>query len=302
MRPLRPGDRVTVVAPAGPAPADALRDGVKWLRDWDLDVRLAPHVTDRHPTLPHLAGTDTDRAHDLQQAWCDPQVDAVFCARGGYGCARVIDLLDWAALAAATPKPLIGSSDVTALHHAFATRLHLPTVFAPMPAGTAFADDTTRENLYRCLFHPQRPTVVTGPDAGALVPGLTGGTATGPTAGGTATLLAAQAGAPGPDGQPPAPGTILLLEDIRESPYRLDRILTQLLRAGWLDGVAGIALGSWTECGSPESLRAVFTDRLAGLGVPVAWGLTFGHCAAQASIRLGVPAVLDADAGRLVVH
>lgn len=296
MRALRPGDRVRIVAPAGPIPADTLRASVKWLGDWGLDVSVAPHVNDRHPSLRYLAGTDTDRAADLQQAWCDPHVDAVLCARGGYGCTRVLDLLDWSALAAATPKPLVGSSDVTALHHAFGTRLGLPTVFGAMPASDGFADEQARDNLYRCLFQPEQATVVTG--TGPLVPGV----ARGVTTGGTASILAALAGAPGPEGGPPADGTILLLEDVREHPYRLDRILTQLDRAGWLDGVAGIGLGSWTDCGPPEQLQDLFGDRLGGLGVPVAWGLPFGHCPAQASIRLGVPAELDADAGRLTVY
>jgi muramoyltetrapeptide carboxypeptidase len=114
-------------------------------------------------------------------------------------------------------------------------------------------------------------------------------------------MLAALAGARGPLGAPPPDGSILLLEDVTESPYRLDRIITQLRLAGWLDRVAGIALGAWTQCGPLPEVRGMLTDRLAGLGVPVCWGLGFGHCPDQASIRLGVPAVLDADAGRLVI-
>jgi muramoyltetrapeptide carboxypeptidase len=297
---LRAGDRVAVVAPAGPIPAALLEAGVAWLRKWDLDVTVAEHVTGRHPTLPYLAGTDTDRAADLRQAWCDPDVDAVFCARGGYGCLRVLPHLDWPALAAAAPKPLIGSSDVTALHHAFTARLRVPTVFGPMPATSSFTTDTvTREGLRRCLLGTD-PCVVTGTDAGPLAP-HTGGVARGVTAGGTASLLVSLAGLPGAEGRPPPDGSILLLEDVTESPYRLDRIITQLMLAGWLDRVAGIALGSWTRCGPPAEVRAMLADRLAHLGVPVAWGLDFGHCAGQASIRLGAAAVLDADAGRLTV-
>ncbi|HEX5406553.1 MAG TPA: LD-carboxypeptidase [Pseudonocardiaceae bacterium] len=299
-RPLRAGDHVAVVAPAGPIPADLLEQGVAVLRDWGLAVTVATHVTDRHPTFGYLAGTDADRAADLQQAWCDPQVAAVVCARGGYGCLRLLPHLDWAALAGAAPKPLIGSSDVTVLHHAFGAALGVPTVFGPMPASGWFTGDT-RAALRQCLFDPDRPTTITGPDAGPLAAG-TGGVAHGVTAGGTASLLAALAGATGPVGHPPPDGSILLLEDITESPYRLDRIITQLMLAGWLDRVAGIALGSWTGCGPLPDVRAVLADRLAGLGVPVAWGLTFGHCAGQATIRLGAPAVLDADTGRLTVN
>jgi muramoyltetrapeptide carboxypeptidase len=299
-RALRAGDRVAVVAPAGPIPADLLAEGVAVLRGWGLEVSVGAHVTDRH--LGYLAGTDADRAADLQQAWCDPQVAAVVCARGGYGCLRLLPHLDWAALAGVAPKPLVGSSDVTVLHHAFAAALGVPTVFGPMPASGWFTGDAaTRDALRRCLFDPGTPTVVTGPGAGPLAAG-TGGVARGVSAGGTVSLLAALAGAAGPVGTPPPEGCVLLLEDVTESPYRLDRIITQLVLAGWLDRVAGIALGSWTDCGPLPEVRAVLADRLAGLGVPVAWGLTFGHCAAQATIRLGMPAVLDADAGRLAVN
>jgi muramoyltetrapeptide carboxypeptidase len=297
---LRPGQHVAVVAPAGPIPDGLLDAGVAWLREWGLDVTIGEHVTARHPTLDYLAGSDADRAEDLRRAWCDPDVAAVFCARGGYGCLRVLPHLDWAALASAAPTPLIGSSDVTALHHAFTARLGTPCVFGPMPATSSFTTDaTTRDALYRCLFGTG-PCVVTGVEAAPLAPG-TGGVARGVAAGGTASLLVSLAGLPGPEGRPPPDGSILLLEDITESPYRLDRIITQLMLAGWLDTVAGIALGSWTRCGPPARVRAMLTDRLAPLGVPVAWGLEFGHCEGQASIRLGAPAVLDADAGRLTV-
>jgi muramoyltetrapeptide carboxypeptidase len=297
---LRAGDRVRVIAPAGPVAPELLTAGIALLRSWDLDVTVAQHVTDHHPTLRYLAGTDTGRAEDLLQAWCDPLVDAVHCALGGYGCLRLLPHLDWSALAAAAPKPLIGSSDVTVLHHAFTATLGVPTVFGPMAASRMFTHDpATGDNLRRCLFGAGQD-VLSGPDAGPLTP-ATGGVAHGVTSGGTASMLAALAGAPGPLGGPPPDGAILLLEDITESPYRLDRILTQLTLAGWLDRVAGIALGSWTACGPLPELRAMLTDRLGGLGVPVAWGLTFGHCEGQASIRLGVPSVLDADTGTLTV-
>jgi muramoyltetrapeptide carboxypeptidase len=286
---------VRIVAPAGPVPAEPLRAGVARLERWGLEVTVAPHVLATHPTLTYLAGHDTDRAADLQQAWCDPQVDAVFCARGGYGCTRLLDVLDWSALAASTPKPLVGFSDVTALLHAFTTRLGVPTVFGPTLTSDSFTDATTVEGLHRCLFRPREPTVLTGGQP------LAPGTAHGITTGGTATLLAALAGASGPEGHPPPGRTILLLEDVHESPYRLDRVLTQLARAGWLADAAGIAIGALADCGPAEALRDMLVDRLAGLGVPVAWDLPFGHRTPQASIRLGVPAHLDADAGRLTI-
>jgi muramoyltetrapeptide carboxypeptidase len=295
---VRVGDRVALVAPAGPLPSEALTAGVAKLASWGVHVTVGAHARDRHPTLPYLAGTDTDRATDLQAAWADETVDVVACARGGYGSLRLLDLLDWTALADIPPKPLIGSSDNTALLHTFATRLGAPTVFSPMIATNAFAaDPLAAARLHRCLFEQDKPIVVTGPDAGPLAE-PTGGVVRGTTAGGNASLLAAIAGTtePSPD------GSILLLEDVTEDPYRLDGIVTRIARAGWLAKAAGIALGSWTRCGPLDQVRATLTDRLAGLGVPVAWGLTFGHCAGQASIPLGAPAELDADAGTLTVR
>jgi muramoyltetrapeptide carboxypeptidase len=293
------GQHARVVAPAGPVPPEMLERGVARLRGWGLRVSVAPHVTATHPDLPYLAGTDAQRAADLAEAWLDPEVDAVFCARGGYGCLRIVDLLDWAALAAVAPKPFVGSSDVTALHHAVAARLGVPTVFAPMVATTAFTsdDDPASDALRACLFDTTTPVVVTGPEVGPLLPG-TGGRATGIVTGGNASLLAGAAG--GPD-RPLGAGAIVLLEDITEDPYRLDRIITQLRRAGWFDHAAGIALGTWVGCGPPEQVRTVLADRLGDLRVPIAWGLDFGHGHGQASIPLGVPGELDADTGRLTV-
>lgn len=293
-RRLRPGDLVEVIAPAGPVDPAALDRGVTVLRSWDLDVRVAPHVLDRHPSLPYLAGRDADRAADLHRAWCDPAVAAVVCARGGYGSQRLLDLLDFDAMAAAGPKVFAGSSDVTALHSALGTRLDLVTLFSPMIAGGLF-DDPARQHLRTTLFTPEQALRLTGP----AVATAGHGTAEGLTVGGTVSLLASDLGTP--DAAPAPDGAIALLEDIGEDPYRLDRLLTQLLRAGWFTGVAGIALGSWNGCGEPHEVYEVVADLLGGLGVPMVWELGFGHCAAQLTVPLGVRAVLDADEGTLTL-
>lgn len=296
-RPLRTGDRVAVVAPSGPLQPERLDAGLAFLRDWGLEPVCYPHALDRHPRFEYLAGTDADRARDLQTAWCDPSIAGVLCARGGYGAQRIVDLLDWDAMRAAGPKAFAGFSDVTALHEAFANRLGLATFHGPMAAASSFVEDEpTREHLRRALFDPPAPTVLTSPQARALVPGR----ASGVTLGGCLSLLAAELGTP--HCRPGAAGGILLLEDVGDRPYALDRMLTQLLRAGWLDGVVGIALGSWEDCGPYEEVRAVLLDRLGGLGVPVVEELGFGHCASTVTVPLGVPAVLDADAGTLTVH
>ncbi|MFJ7150643.1 LD-carboxypeptidase [Streptomyces sp. NPDC100445] len=294
-RRLAPGARVAVVATSGPVPEERLRAGLDVLRGWGLDPVAGRHVLDRHPRLGYLAGTDADRAADLQNAWCDPSVDAVLCARGGYGAQRVVDLLDWEAMRAAGPKVLVGFSDVTAVHEAFAARLGLVTLHGPMAAGVDFIGNArAREHLRATLLAPESVRVIAS-GGSALVPGR----ARGVTLGGCLSLLAAELG--GPHARPSARGGLLCLEDVGEETYRLDRYLTQLLRAGWLDGVRGVLLGSWEGCSDEDRLRPLLADRLGGLGVPVAENVGFGHCAGALTIPFGVAAALDADTGTLTL-
>ncbi|MET9716930.1 LD-carboxypeptidase [Streptomyces rochei] len=292
---LAPGARVAVVAPSGPVPEERLQAGLDVLRGWDLDPVVAPHVLDRHAAFDYLAGTDADRAADLQTAWCDPSVDAVLCARGGYGVQRMADLLDWDAMRAAGPKVLVGFSDITALHEAFATRLGLVTLHGPMAAGIDFLKNArAQEHLKATLFAPETVRVIASGGT-PLVPGR----ARGVTLGGCLCLLAAEVGSP--HARVSARGGLLCLEDVGEETYRLDRYLTQLLRAGLLDGVRGILLGSWHACEPYERLRPMLADRLGGLGVPVVEDFGFGHCEGALTIPFGVTAELDADAGTLTL-
>ncbi|MEU3250750.1 LD-carboxypeptidase [Streptomyces sp. NPDC006997] len=292
---LAPGARVAVVAPSGPVPEERLQAGLDVLRGWDLDPVVAPHVLDRHGTFDYLAGADADRAADLQNAWCDPSVAAVLCARGGYGVQRMVDLLDWEAMRAAGPKVFVGYSDITALHEAFATRLGLVTLHGPMTAAVDFLKNArAQDHLRATLFAPE--TARTVASAGrALVPGR----ARGVLLGGCLSLLAADLGTP--HARPSARGGLLCLEDVGEETYRLDRYLTQLLRSGWLDGVRGVLLGSWAECDPYDEVRALLADRLGGLGVPVVEEFGFGHCEGALTVPFGVAAELDADRATLTL-
>ncbi|MEU4547784.1 S66 peptidase family protein [Nonomuraea dietziae] len=275
---MRAGDTVAIVSPSGPANATLLARGVRLLEGLGLKVVLGEHVLDREG---FLAGSDADRAADLQAAWCDPAVSAVFCSRGGYGAARLLDLLDWEAMRAAGPKVLLGSSDITALHHVVATELGLPTLHGPMPACDAVTDPVTWDNLQSALFG-QAPPVI-----GDTV--LREGRAEGVLAGGNLSLLASLCGT---RHQPSFAGRLVLLEDVAEHPYRIDRMLTQLLQSGVFDGVRGIALGSWVDCGDP---LPVLAERLLPLEVPVIAGLPVGHGTPQWSVWLGALGVIDTE-------
>lgn len=286
---LKAGDRVAVVAPSGPVDPARLELGCAVLRGLGLDVVVGKHALDQNPSgLTYLAGSDAERAADLQEAWCDPRVSAVLCARGGYGASRVLGHLDWDAMRAAAPTWLQGSSDITALHVAFGRRLGVPTLFGPMVATLlADADPEALDHLREGLCGPGAP--VHGTHAPA------GGRAEGVLTGGNLTLLASLLGTPYAPG--PAAGAIAFLEDVGEAPYRVDRMLTQLLQAGWFDGVAGIVLGTWTGCGD---LDAIFADRLLPIGVPILAGVPVGHGPRQLTIRLGARATLDT--GTLVLR
>jgi len=291
---LRRGDRVCVVSPSGPVPKDRLDEGCALLRSWGLEVVVARHAGDVHARFGYLAGRDEDRAADLQTAWLDPTVTGVLCARGGYGAQRMTDLLDWEAMRAVPPKVFSGFSDVTALHEAFATQLGVSTLHAPMVGATTFLEDERTSRLFRTmLFEPESATVLAGPAGETLVPGV----ARGVTVGGCLSILAADVGAP--TARAGAAGGIVLLEDLEEDLYRLDRMFTQLLRAGWFDGVGGVVLGSWVDC--EDGVRDLVLDRLGGLGVPMVWELGFGHCASTLTVPLGVPATLDAEAVTLTL-
>ncbi|MBR8742072.1 LD-carboxypeptidase [Nocardiopsis sp. MG754419] len=292
---LRRGDRVRLVAPCSPVPDAQLDAAVEILTGWGLEVELAPHVRDRHPLLPYLAGLDRDRARDLQDAWCDPDVRAVFCARGGDGAHRMLDLLDFARMRRAEPKALIGFSDITALHEAFAVELGVATVHGPV-VGTRYfvGDEVAQRELHTTLFTPERRMLLTSPGAHALVPGR----AEGVLFGGNLSLL--NDGLATPHSRLATDGGVLVLEDVNEDAARVDRMLTHLLRTGWLDGVRGVAIGTWTDCPpDPGAIADLMRDRLSSLGVPVLWGLEFGHCAAQLTLPLGVLATLDTERASL---
>lgn len=292
--PLRPGDTVALVSPAGPGNEESLQRAIGYYEEWGLRVKVGAHVLTPHPRASYLAGPDDDRRADLVAAWLDPDVDAVVTVRGGYGALRLLDGIDWTRMRSAArrrdgrPKLLTGSSDVTALHEAVRAHIDVPTLFCPMAGTNVFRDSTAiRDDVHRWLFEPWRGRALIGPKTEVMAPGR----AVGRFGGGNLSLLAAAVGAP--ESASPA-GGILFLEDITEEPYRLDGYLTQLRRAGRLSAAAGIVLGSWHECGDPALVRALMQEELGDAGIPVLWEQGFGHDPDALSIPLGVDGVLDA--------
>lgn len=283
---LRPGDLVALVSPAGPTPTADVERAAELLSSWGLRVRVAAGAGDVHSGASYLAGGDDVRARDLQQAWCDPEVAAILCLRGGYGAVRILDLLDREAMVAARPKPVVGSSDITAVHEWLREELGAVGLFSPMVGlDSLVSDDIAREGLRSALLDPQPPGEWTSPTAVTLVPG----TATGTLIGGNLSLLAMTLGARTRRPIDNA-GCIALLEDVTESTYRVDGYLISLLRAGWFEGITGIALGSWADCGPVDEIHALCSELLGPLGLPMIGEIGFGHCVGAHSVPLGVHA------------
>jgi muramoyltetrapeptide carboxypeptidase len=215
----------------------------------------------------------------------DDEVAAVVAGRGGYGTQRMLDLLDWRRLAEARPKILAGFSDITALHLAVSHRLGLVSLHSHVTTSLGSASEDSAERMRAMLFEPTALDLFAESEVRPVVPG----SATGVLIGGNLSMLAGEVGTAF---NRPAVGGVVLLEDVSEEPYRLDRLLTQLLRTGWFDGVRGIVLGAFTDCGDPARVDAVLLDRLVPLGVPLAAGFDFGHTSTSRSVPLGVRATL----------
>jgi muramoyltetrapeptide carboxypeptidase len=293
---LRPGDTVLLVSPSGPARPEAVAVGMELLAAWGLRPVPAPHAYAR---TGFLAGSDDQRLADLNAGFADPTVRAIVCTRGGYGAQRVVDGIDMAAVRR-DPKLVVGFSDVTALQLALWRGARLATVHGP---GAAWRPRRTppvsAESLRTALMTTDEVVVgrdPTVPTAAVLVPG----TAHGTLLGGNLCLLAASIGTPD---LPDLRGAVLLIEDVGEPPYKVDRMLTHLHRSGALAGLAGVAVGQFTGCADagPVTVVEVLAERLGALGVPVLGGLPVGHGTGQLTVPLGVPATLDATAGTLTV-
>lgn len=296
---LRRGAVIGLIAPASPPKADRVEAGVRYLEGLGYRLKLGAHITKTHGCL---AGTDDERLADLNTMLRDPQVDAIFALRGGYGCQRLLPRVDYEA-ARRQPKILVGYSDLTALQLALLRRAGLVTFSGPMPAVefAAGVDPFTEEDFWAALTSRARSRTLPMP-ADDLPVTRRAGRAEGPLIGGCASLLVSNLATPF---LPSLRRAMLFLEDIHEEPHHLDRLFIQLRNAGVLAQAAGLLLGQFTDRkqhgAGPRHLPwpRLLDEVLAGLRGPCLENVPYGHVPRRWTVPLGIRARLDADRRRV---
>jgi muramoyltetrapeptide carboxypeptidase len=292
--PAGPGDRVGVAALSGPIDPQRLEWGLAALADFGFEPVPADNLSARHGLF---AGSDAERLAAFHKLAADPEITAIFFARGGHGLLRVLPGIDWDLLAR-HPRAYIGYSDLTPFLLEVVRRLGIVAFHGPMVAAD-FARGLSPEELSSLLGALSGDYPRSLPLTGSL-PGLvglsTGVPVRGPLLGGCLSLLTATLGTPW---APDLDGAIAFWEEIQEPPFRLDRMLTHLRLAGKLDGVRGMVLGHLT--GTDRAPREILEQALPGVPFPLGWGLPAGHVSPNWTLPLGLAAELDAGEARLVL-
>lgn len=301
---LKPGAGVSLIAPSSPPAEIKFQQAFKNLENLGFKAKPGKNMRAQYG---YLAGTDAERVADIHAAFTDPETEVVWCVRGGYGATRLLPLLDYD-LIRKHPKPLIGYSDITALHIALQQKAGLVSYHGQV--GGAEITPFTLHHFEEPMFNAASQHMIslhdeslrTGPEYEAHT--ITGGIASGKLTGGNIAVLTAMVGT---EFSPVFKDKIVFLEEIGEAPYRVDRMLTQLLQATDLSKAAGIVLGVFNDCeqkgDSPTlKLKETLKDRLSGLNIPVYYGAPFGHIAHQCILPYGIKAAMDADKMTLVLQ
>lgn len=318
-RPLQPGDTVALTAPSSPVPAVNLKAAIKSVKLLGLNPVVMPSCREHHG---YMAGTDAQRASDLNEAFSLKDIAGIFCLRGGFGAMRLLPLLDFDMIRQ-NPKPLIGYSDITALHTSINKLCGFITFHGPMP-NTDYTrlDDFTLKALKSQLFHPEHvrelknpeeeelqllnadETKLADPDAPAITGRLTGG---------NLSLVAGTLGSPW---EIDTKYAILFLEDVGERPYRLDRNLTALALAGKFRDCAGIILGTFTDCEEPPhddpsdsgviadstlTLQQIISEVVLPYKKPTLLNYRAGHMYPQSTLPMGAEITLDLSQKKILL-
>ncbi len=291
--PLQPGSRIAVISPAGPSEVTRLEAGIATLASWGYSVKVGKHARDRHA---FFSARDDERLRDLKRAFSDPAVSMVMCSRGGYGSSRLLDSVPYVAIAE-NPKLFVGFSDLTALNWALFARSRLVTFTGPLvneigdglPEFTlrSFRDAIGPAKLAKGLWQGPLRAIRPGTASGRLFPGCL-------------SIIVTLIGTPY---LPDLNGAILLLEDVDEKPYHIDRMLVHLKNAGILDRISGLIVGRMVKCWPRSQRRAnppledILLELTASNAVPVFFDLPYGHHPERLTLPVGVRVEVSAEKG-----
>jgi len=280
---LKPGDCIGIVAPASPFEETDFFKGICILENMGFRVSFPKGIFARSG---YLAGSDVDRAAQVNAAFADSTVQAIVCARGGYGSMQILPYLNYEAIRQ-HPKLLMGFSDITALLCSLYQHSGLVSCHGPVVTTLKNAGSKTLESVFNMLTLNELPAIEL--ESGiALSPGK----ASGPVICGNLTTLCHLVGTPF---QPKMDGHILILEDTGEKPYRIDRMLTQMKLAGVFDGLCGLGIGSFENCGKADELFEIIARIFNPIHIPILAGFNIGHGSDNIAVPFGFEAVLDAD-------
>lgn len=285
-KPLKKGDKIALIGTSSPVAEERIKPAIEAMKDLGLEVVLCESATSKHG---YLSGNDEIRAKDINNMFKNEDINGIFVIRGGYGSARLLDMLDYKMIKK-NPKIFVGYSDVTALHNVLNNKCNLITFHGPMPSTEfykgvdSYTMDSFKKNVFECdssrlLINPsdqEMKTLVEGKAEGRLV-------------GGNLTLVCSSMGTPY---EIDTKGKILFLEDTGEYPFRIDRMLVQLKQCGKFKDANGIILGAWTDCKAPDpdkslSLLEIFEELIAPENKPTIYNIACGHCLPTMTLPLG---------------
>lgn len=297
-KPMKAGDTVALIALASCVPGDretVVREAAAKLEAQGFKVRIDPTC---YHQWGHFAGTDAERAAAINNAFADDSVDGVWCIRGGYGCIRLLKLIDWDMIAA-HPKTFVGYSDITTIHSVLHERCGMCTFHGPMPKSDRYTGPSLESLMHAVTGKPDRELKNIN---GTLLTCMREGVAEGMLVGGNLCLVASSMGTPYALN---TAGKILFLEDVGEEIYKLDRYLQQLYLAGAFDHCAGVVFGGFTGCKADfegdTTLDEMLEQLTAKLQVPVLANLQCGHLAESLTLCLGRTYHMDAQAGTITL-
>ena len=295
---LKFGDTIGLIAPASPVEEEKIKKSQRYLENLGFKVKLGKSCFSKYG---YLAGNDNIRSDDINKMFYDKDIQGIICARGGYGCLRILDKIDYSMIKK-NPKIFMGYSDITSLHIALNQKSNLATFHGPMAASNMGdgLDDLSRKSMFSAFKN--RPIGCINNMQKELIKGINSGSCSGKITGGNLSLITASLGT---NYEIDTRGKLLFIEEIGEAPYKIDRMLTQLKHSKKLHNCKGFILGDFNNCeagGSSLTLMEIILDTLGNTYKPIVYNIKSGHCSPNITIPLGIKSKIDADMGVLIIE